>query len=51
LDHNDAFKGRRHWNYFDKSNRKGVQPNSVTLVGVLNAYASMVALEQGRLFS
>ncbi len=51
LDHHDAFKGRRHWNYFDKSNRKGVQPNSVTFVGVLNAYASIVALEQGRLFS
>jgi hypothetical protein len=28
--------------------QEGVQPNSVTLVGVLNAYASVVALEEGR---
>jgi len=46
LDHHDALKGKRHWNYFDKSNRKGVQPNSVTFVGVLNAYASMVPLNR-----
>jgi hypothetical protein len=28
--------------------QEGVQPNTVTFVGVLNACASMIALEEGR---
>jgi pentatricopeptide repeat protein len=41
-------RGRRHWNSFNKCNREGVEPDSVTLVGVLNACASIAALEEGR---
>jgi pentatricopeptide repeat protein len=33
---------------FQEMQQEGVQPNSVTFVGVLNACASMVALEEGR---
>jgi len=38
-------KDRRHSKYFDKWNRKSVQS---TFVMVLNACASLVALEDGR---
>ncbi len=41
-------KGRRHWNYLKKCNKKVLQPDSVTFVGVLNACASILALEEGR---
>ncbi len=33
---------------FQQMQQEGVQPNSVTIVGVLNACASIVALEEGR---
>jgi hypothetical protein len=40
-------KGRRRWNYW-RIQQHGVQPNSVTFVGVPNACASLIALEEGR---
>jgi pentatricopeptide repeat protein len=40
-------RGKRHWNPFDKCNRK-VCICHVTFVGVLNACASLAALEEGR---
>jgi pentatricopeptide repeat protein len=40
-------KGKRHWNSFDICNRK-VCICHVTFVGVLNACASLAALEEGR---
>jgi pentatricopeptide repeat protein len=33
---------------FEKMQQEGVQPDSVTFVGVLNACASILALEEGR---
>jgi pentatricopeptide repeat protein len=33
---------------YQKMQQEGVQPDSVTFVGVLNACASVMALEQGR---
>ncbi len=33
---------------FEKLQQEGVQPDSVTFVGVLNACASILALEEGR---
>jgi pentatricopeptide repeat protein len=32
---------------FEKMQQEGVQPDSVTFVGVLNAYVSILALEEG----
>jgi hypothetical protein len=40
-------KGRRHWTIFNKCNKKVVQPDPVTFVVVLNACASLQALEEG----
>ncbi len=40
-------KGQKHWNYFNMQ-QEGMQSDPVTFVGVLNACASMVALEEGR---
>jgi hypothetical protein len=42
----DVVKGRRHWNYFGKWNRK--VDSQITFVAVLNACASIVAIEEGR---
>ncbi len=33
---------------FQKMERQVVQPNSVTFVGLLNAWASVIALEEGK---
>jgi hypothetical protein len=33
---------------FQQMQQEGVQPNSVTFVGVLNVCASVLALEEGR---
>jgi hypothetical protein len=33
---------------FEKMQQEGVQPDSVTFVGVLNACASILALEKGK---
>jgi hypothetical protein len=43
-------KGRRHWNYFNKCNRKVCSwtLDSVVVVGVLNAFASVISFEEGR---
>ncbi len=41
-------EGRRNWNYFRERQQEGVQPDSVTFVGVLNACACVLALEEGR---
>jgi pentatricopeptide repeat protein len=41
-------KASRHWNYLNKCNKRMCYPNSVTFVGVLNVYASILALEDGR---
>jgi pentatricopeptide repeat protein len=41
-------KLRRHWNYFNKRKGKGLSKNPVTFVGVVNACASMLALDMGR---
>jgi hypothetical protein len=40
-------KYSRHYNYFDKCNMK-VCSQTVTIVGVLNACASILELEEGR---
>ncbi len=40
-------KGKRHWNYFNACNSR-LCDQTVTFVGVLNACASMVGLEEGR---
>jgi len=41
-------KGIRRWNCLAKCNRKGVEPNPVTFVGILNACASIEALKEGK---
>ncbi len=41
-------KDRRHLGLFQQMQQEGVQPDSVTFVGVLKACASMVAIEEGR---
>jgi hypothetical protein len=38
--------GRRHFHYFDEC-QEGVQPDSITFVGVLNACANVVTIEVG----
>jgi hypothetical protein len=47
LDMWNVERGKRHWNSFDKCNWK-VCICHVTFVGVLNASASLAALEEGR---
>jgi hypothetical protein len=44
----NAAKGRRHWNYFKKCNRKLCGHILLLLWGVLRVCASLVALEEGR---
>ncbi len=41
-------QGQKALELFQQMQGEGVRPNSVTFVGVLNAYASVVALEEGR---
>jgi pentatricopeptide repeat protein len=41
-------QGQKALELFQQMQHEGVQPNSVTFVGVLNACASVVALEEGR---
>jgi hypothetical protein len=41
-------KGRRHWNYFNKCNRKVCSQTLFPFVGVLNACGSVAAIEEGR---
>ncbi len=48
LGHVKCGKGQKALELFQQMQQEGVQPNSVTFVGVLNACASVVALEEGR---
>jgi pentatricopeptide repeat protein len=41
-------QGQKALELFQQMQQEGVQPNSVTFVGVLNACASVLALEDGR---
>jgi pentatricopeptide repeat protein len=41
-------QGQKSLELFQQMQQEGVQPDSVTFVGVLNASASVVALDQGR---
>ncbi len=41
-------QGHKSLKLFQQMQQEGVQPNSVTFVGVLNACASVVALEEGK---
>jgi len=49
LGHVKCRKGQKALELFRQMQQEGVQPNSVTFVGVLKAHASMIALEEGRL--
>jgi pentatricopeptide repeat protein len=48
LGHVQCGQGQKALELFQKMQQEGVQPNSVTFVGVLNACASVVVLEEGR---
>ncbi len=48
LGHVKCGQGQKALELFQQMQQEGVQPNSVTFVGVLNACASMIALEEGR---
>ncbi|CAK9861256.1 unnamed protein product, partial [Sphagnum jensenii] len=48
LGHVKCGQGQKALELFQQMQHEGVQPNSVTFVGVLNACASMIALEEGR---
>jgi pentatricopeptide repeat protein len=48
LGHVQCGQGQKALELFQKMQQVGVQPNSVTFVGVLNACATIVALEEGR---
>ncbi|CAK9198006.1 unnamed protein product [Sphagnum troendelagicum] len=48
LGHVKCGQGQEALKLFQQMQQEGVQPNSVTFVGVLNACASMIALEEGR---
>ncbi|CAK9866409.1 unnamed protein product, partial [Sphagnum jensenii] len=48
LGHVKCGQGHKALKLFRQMQQEGVQPNSVTFVGVLNACASVVALEDGR---
>ncbi|CAK9213865.1 unnamed protein product [Sphagnum troendelagicum] len=48
LGHVKCGQGQKALELFQQMNKEGVQPDSVTFVGVLNACASIVALEEGR---
>jgi pentatricopeptide repeat protein len=48
LGHVKCGQGQKALELFQEMQQEGVQPDSVTFVGVLNACASAVALEEGR---
>ncbi len=48
LGHVNCKQGQKALELFQQMQHKGVQSDSVAFVGVLNAYASLVALEEGR---
>jgi pentatricopeptide repeat protein len=48
LGHVQCQQGQKALELFEKMQQEGVQPDFVTLVGVLNACASILALEEGR---
>jgi pentatricopeptide repeat protein len=48
LGHVQCGQGQKASELFQKMQQEGVQPNSVTFVAVLNACATIVALEEGR---
>ncbi|KAH9549386.1 hypothetical protein CY35_10G016600 [Sphagnum magellanicum] len=48
LGHVKCRQGQKALELFQQMQQEGVQPNTVTFVGVLNACASVVALEEGR---
>jgi pentatricopeptide repeat protein len=48
LGHVKCGQGQKALELFQQMQREGVWPNSVTFVGVLNACASVIALEEGR---
>jgi pentatricopeptide repeat protein len=48
LGHVKCGQGQKALELFQQMQQEGVRPDSVTFVGVLNAYASVVALERGR---
>ncbi|KAH8961064.1 hypothetical protein BDL97_05G031600 [Sphagnum fallax] len=48
LGHVKYGQGQKALELFRQMQQEGVQPNSVTFIGVLNACASLIALEEGR---
>ncbi len=48
LGHVKCRQGQKALELFQQMQQEGVQPNTVTFVGVINACASVVALEEGR---
>jgi pentatricopeptide repeat protein len=48
LGHVKCGQGQKALELFQQIQQEGVQPDSVTFVGVLNACASIIALEEGR---
>ncbi len=48
LGHVKCGQGQKELGLFQQMQQEGVQPDSVTFVGVLKACASMVAIEEGR---
>jgi pentatricopeptide repeat protein len=48
LGHVQCQQGQKALELFEKMQQEGVQPDSVTFVGVMNACASILALEEGR---
>jgi pentatricopeptide repeat protein len=48
LGHVKCGQGQKALELFQQMQQEGVQPNSVTFMGVLNACASMIVLEEGR---
>jgi pentatricopeptide repeat protein len=48
LRHVQCKQGQKALELFQQMQQEGVEPDSVTFVGVLNACASIVALEEGR---
>jgi pentatricopeptide repeat protein len=48
LGHVKCGQGQKALELFRQMQHEGVQPNSVTFVGVLNACASIIALDEGR---
>jgi pentatricopeptide repeat protein len=48
LGHVKCWQGQKALELFRQMQQEGVWPDSVTFVEVLNAYASVVALERGR---